>query len=67
MMRVRPWCAVAQYPDKAPFLFGTVAMPDGSRHDQVIEAILEAAGKVLPEGLDILEIKCGSLFFQEEQ
>lgn len=62
---IRPWCAVAQYPGKLSFLVGTVQVPATARHDEIIAALRDYALTFLPDGFDIIEPRCGSLFFQE--
>jgi len=62
---VRPWCAIAQYPGLQRFMLGTVAVASGARHDEIIEALRSHALTFLPQGFEIVEPRCGALFFQE--
>lgn len=62
---IRPYCGVANYPGKKPFLFGSVAIPADARHDEIVTALLAYAAEILPPGLQLLSVRAGSLFFVE--
>ena len=62
---VRPWCAIAQYPGLQRFMLGTVVVAADARHDEIIEALRNQALTFLPPGFEIVEPRCGALFFQE--
>jgi hypothetical protein len=64
---IRPWCAIATFPGKKPFLCGTIAMPADAHTHTVETALNDFLLTLFPEGFQIIEIKCGSLFFQGEE
>jgi len=61
----RPWCGVAQFPGLAQFMIGTVHLPVGARHDEIVAALEAAALRFLPPGFQIIEPQCGAIFFSE--
>lgn len=64
---IRPWCAIAAYPEKRRFRVGTITMPADARHDEIVEALRVLALSMLPDGFEIIEPLCGALVFQEHQ
>jgi len=64
---IRPWCAIAMYPGLRKFAVGTIAMPADARHNEIMAALQAHALTFLPPGFEILEPRCGSLFFQVYQ
>lgn len=63
----RPWCAIAQYPGLKRFIIGTVVLPANARHDEIIDALTAHALTMLAPGFDIIEPRCGALFFHEDR
>lgn len=63
---IRPWCAWAQYPGKAPFLGGTVTLSAEAMAHEVDAALRAHFLTRLPDGFQILEPVAGSLFFHGE-
>jgi hypothetical protein len=63
MTAVRPWCAKAQFPGLKPFIGGTVPMPSDAKAHEVEDALRAHILTFLPDGFDIIEPICGSLFF----
>jgi hypothetical protein len=62
---IRPWCVKAQYPGLEPFVAGTVTLPLGARHDEIMDALDAMLKRILPQGYVMLEPLCGSIFFNE--
>lgn len=67
MVRVRPYCARARFPGREPFIGGTVAVPEGARHDEIIAALREHFLTFLPDGFEIISPVAGALFFSEDE
>lgn len=63
--QIRPWCAIAQFPGLKKFRFGTITLPVEARHDEIVAALRTHALTFLPDGFEIIEPRCGALFFQE--
>jgi hypothetical protein len=61
-----PWCGLARYPDRPPFLFGTTTLPSDARQDQIEAALTTLALQHLPPGFTLIECKRGSIFFVAE-
>jgi hypothetical protein len=61
-----PWCGVARYPDRQPFLFGTAALPSDARQDEIEAALTTLALQHLPPGFSLTGGIRGSIFFAEK-
>lgn len=66
MKKFRGWCGIACYPGLSKFLVGNIAMPVDSTQAEIEKTLTEHALTFLPAGFELIELKCGSIFFVEE-
>jgi hypothetical protein len=62
----RAWCAQCRYPDKAPFLFGTVQTGRGEGEEAARVALTAALAEVLPILPRIEAVIPGQVIFAPE-
>lgn len=62
--KIKPWCAVAQYPDKKKLWCGTITMPANAQYHEIEAAMRNHMLQFLPNGFEITDLVCGALFFQ---
>ena len=60
---IRPWCAMAQFPGKKPFIGGTVIIHASANSSEIIDALRAHFLTFLPEGFEIVKPIAGAIFF----
>lgn len=70
MIAMQPWCAVFQWPSKAPFLLGTIVLPVDTPFHLLEQAAKELFDQqlqaILPDSYDrpkLIDLRQGALFF----
>lgn len=66
MKATQSWCARCRFKGRGEFLFGTVVLPKGARHDEVEKALVELWYGAMPcPKPDEFDLVPGMLIFQE--
>ncbi|HWJ71889.1 MAG TPA: hypothetical protein VNX29_01870 [Kaistia sp.] len=63
---LRRWCAVIEFPGKAPIMFGTEFVRHGAPDREVEDALRAAITEHLPDGWNLVNMIPGAIFFTAE-
>ncbi|WGD31313.1 hypothetical protein AncyloWKF20_05665 [Ancylobacter sp. WKF20] len=63
---MRHWCALIQFPDKKPLIYGTVFARHGAPEHEVEQALRASITQHLPDGWTLKSMLPGAIFFVPE-
>lgn len=63
----RYWCAYAQYPGKAQFLFGAAMLPVDAKRHEIDQALLQLWTDISPHPAPAITPVAGSIHFIPEE
>jgi hypothetical protein len=66
-MANRTWCAIAQFPDKHQFYFGTIVIPTNAKQHDIETEMFQQMATIFPTNPRIINLIPGQLIFQGEK